>query len=178
MRTDVALASILFVSCLVLPVRSQIPTRMTIGKVKVHLTTTSRSDQLHWDIINESDRPVFVYSYFLYGPAYGRQSVDSRAILTTTPLSLDEGTVNHFPPVLLLMIPAHDDREGYFRDSEIKTLAGHEVSLKIGVGSDPYSVVQNAHALRYGKSQGNPYNAIFAWAKIIESNAVQLPPGK
>jgi hypothetical protein len=152
--------------------------KMSITGVGLQLSSTAEKGQVHWKITNKSQSSVFVYSFFLYGPAYGREHKEGREIFDTTPISRDTGTVNHFPPVLLLMVPSGDYREGDFRDLELKDLAGKTVSLKIGVGANPYSVVEEAKRLRSdrGQSMGsNPYNAIFEWSTIIESNPIQLP---
>jgi hypothetical protein len=147
-----------------------------ITGVTVQLTSTNEKGQLHWKITNASESSVFVYSFFLYGPAYGREHKEGREIFDTAPISRDTGTVNHFPPVLLLMVPSGDYREGDFRDADLKELTGKIVSLKIGVGDNPYSVVEEAQRLRRGQGmESNPYNAIFEWSTIIESNPVQLP---
>lgn len=150
--------------------------RSPITGVTLQLSTTAVDGQLHWKISNASKSSVFVYSFFLYGHAYGYEHKGGREVSDTTPTSLDNGTVNHFPPVLLLMVPAGDYREGDFRDPELKKLSGRPVSLKIGVGADPYSVVDEAKRLRQSeKATDNPFNAIFEWSTIIESNAVELP---
>jgi hypothetical protein len=150
--------------------------KVPITDVTVQLTPTTMDGQLHWRISNGSKSSVFVYSFFLYGPALGREHRNEKEVFDTTPTSLDKGTVYHFPPVLLLMVPAGDYREGDFRDPELREVMGRSVSLKIGVGSDPYSVVDEAKRLRQSKkSTDNPYNAIFEWSTIIESNVVQLP---
>lgn len=150
--------------------------KLPVAGVTLQLTTTPVNGQLHWKISNMSTSSVFVYSFFLYGPAYGREHKDGREVFDTTPTSLDTGTVNHFPPVLLLMVPVGDYREGDFRDPELKEVLGKSVSLKIGVGANPYSVVDEAKRLRQSKkATDNPYNAIFEWATIIESDVVKLP---
>jgi hypothetical protein len=151
--------------------------KVPITGVELQLTSSAVRGQLHWKIINHSQSSVFVYSFFLYGPAYGRETKDGKEIFDTAPISDDKGTVNHFPPVLLLMVPAGDYREGDFRDPDLKNLGGKTVSLKIGIGANPYSVVEEANRLRRGQGQireRNPYNAIFSWATILESNSVQL----
>jgi hypothetical protein len=146
--------------------------------ISVQLTAThTRPDELHWKITNASNESVFVYSYFLYGPAYSTEAKPGKIILDTLPPSPEPGCPNRFPPVLLLMVPSGDYRDGDFRDPALKALAGQTVSFKIGAGLDPYGVVEEANRIRWksGNCSKSPYDAIFEWATIFESNSVKLP---
>ena len=148
-----------------------------ITGVELQLTTTSKSGQLHWKITNNSPSEVYVYSFFLYGPSYETEDRGDKKIFYTAPTAEDGGCPNRFPPVLLLQVPFGDYREGDFRDPELKKLSGKTVSLTIGFGPEPYTVVDEAHRIRW-KSKNcmhSPYNAIFEWSTTQESNTVQIP---
>ena len=136
-----------------------------------------RQGQLHWKITNNSPSEVYVYSFFLYGPAYGTEDKDGKRIFDTVPTAQEGGCPNRFPPVLLLRVPSGDYREGDFRDPGLKGLSGKTVLLKIGVGPEPYTVVDEAHRIRWESKNcvKSPYDAIFEWSTILESNAVQVP---
>jgi hypothetical protein len=143
----------------------------------VQLTTTAQKNQLHWKITNMSNTEIYIYSFFLYGPAYGTEDKTGSVIFDTLPPSLESGCPNRFPPVLLLRVPPGDYREGDFRDDALNTMSGRTVLLKIGGGSEPYSVVAEADRIRW-KSRNcskSPYDAIFEWATIQVSNPVQVP---
>jgi hypothetical protein len=134
--------------------------------------------QLHWKIENKSSSSeVYVYSFFLYGPAYGTENKEGKTILDTLPPAPEGGCPNRFPPVLLLRVPPGDYREGDFRDPQLRVLSGKTVELKIGSGPEPYTVVDEAHRIRWESKDcsKSPYDAIFEWATIQESNTMRLP---
>lgn len=158
--------------------QSQGAPKPRVTGVEVQLSNSpGKPDQLHWKIINTSASEVYVYSFFLYGPAYGTENKDGKTILDTLPPSAEDGCPNRFPPVLLLRVPAGDYREGDFRDPQLKALSGKTVELKIGSGPEPYGVVEEAHRIRWESKNcsRSPYNAIFEWATIIDSNSVHIP---
>jgi hypothetical protein len=133
-------------------------------------------DELNWKIANASKFEIYAYSFFLYGPAYGTEHEAGKLIIDTVPPAPEGGCPNRFPPVLLLRVPPGDYREGDFRDPMLNEMAGQTASLKIGVGPEPYSVVREADRIRW-KSKNcakSPYDAIFEWSTIIESNPVVL----
>lgn len=148
-----------------------------ITAFSLRLSTTAQKDQLHWIIANTSKTEIYVYSFFLYGPAYATERKTESVIFDTLPPSLESGCPNRFPPVLLLRVPPGDYREGDFRDDALNTMSGRTVLLKIGAGSEPYTVVNEANRIRW-KSQNcseSPYDAIFEWATTQVSNPVQVP---
>ena len=160
-----------------LPPTVQHSAKTPIRDVSVQLSLTSTHNQLHWRIDNKSDLAVYVYSFYLWGPAYTTEGKAGVTVLETSPTTLEGGCPNRFPPVLLLLIPPRDYREGDFRDQRLQELTGKTVALEIGVGADPYSVVEQANAIRW-KSKNcsrSPNDAIFEWQTIIESNSLSVP---
>lgn len=144
--------------------------------VALKVRTVPGSSQLHWTITNGSPSAVYVYSYYLYGPAYSLTKGAAMTTLDTTPTALEGSCPYLFPPVLLLRVPAGDSREGDFRDSQLENLHGKSVNLSIAVGLNPYAVVLRASQLRKAKNcNKSPYNAIVEWSSTVKSNSVQIP---
>ena len=153
-----------------------VSTASQIKQVRIEATKALSKDALlHWKISNDSDLAVYVYDFYLLGPAYRVERDGSRVVFDTAPVS-QEATCppNRFPPVLLLVVGAHRSIEGDFTDPETKDLGGKQASIRIAVGAEPYTVV--AQAKRFFKSQcrHNPYDAIVRWGTILESNAIQF----
>lgn len=167
---------VLFMLCSVLGADAQSRTKSAISGVSMELTDTPLRGQLHWRIDNKSAVPVYVYSFYLWGPAYTTEVKSGVTVLETSPTAREGGCPNRFPPVLLLLVPPGDYREGDFRDKRLWELNGKSVALEIGVGSDPYSVVNEAEAIRWkGKDcSRSPMDAIWEWSTLIESNSVHL----
>ena len=129
----------------------------------------------HWKITNKLDVAVYVYDFYLWGPAYHVERVGDRVTIASAPVAeMAACPPNRFPPVLLLVIGPHRTVEGDFSDPELN-LKGKTVSLKISVGENPYSVVEKAKQFANSKCQHSPYDAIVQWGAIIESNAIRLP---
>jgi len=165
-----AAALVFFISLLV-SAQSQ-PSRAVALNVKAD----QGGSQLHWTIINRSPSAVYVYSYYLYGPAYSITKGVTVTTLNTTPTALDGSCPYLFPPVLLLRVPAGDYREGDFRDSQLNNLRGKSVNLSIGVGLNPYTVVAKAAQLRKTDNcKKSPYDAIVEWSSLVRSNSIQIP---
>jgi hypothetical protein len=144
--------------------------------VVLNISPSPGKSQLHWAITNRSAFAVYVYSYYLYGPAYSLTRGTATSTLDTSPRTLEDSCPYIFPPVLLLRVPANDYREGDFRDPQLGNFHGKKIALSIGLGINPYTVVSRAAQLRKAKScDKSPYNAIVEWSKIVESNPVQVP---
>jgi hypothetical protein len=144
--------------------------------VVLNVKAVPGSSQLHWTITNRSPSAVYVYSYYLYGPAFSLTKGVTMTTLNTTPTTLEGSCPYLFPPVLLLRVPAGDYREGDFRDSQLENFHGKSVNLSIGVGLNPYAVVSKAAKLRNANNcKKSPYNAIVEWSSIVRSNSVQIP---
>jgi hypothetical protein len=129
----------------------------------------------HWKITNDMDIGMYVYDFYLWGPAYHVERSGERVIIDTAPTSEQAACPpNRFPPVLLLPIGAHRAIEGDFSDSELNDVDGKLVSLRIAAGSDPYSVVEDAKRFMSSKCKHSPYDAIVRWGTVIESNIVRV----
>jgi hypothetical protein len=133
---------------------------------------------LHWKITNDSKLAVYVYDFYLLGPAYHVQKDAENVILDTTPVKEEPSCPpNRFPPVLLLVGPGRTI-EGDLVDSSIGDLQDKLISIRVAVGPDPYTVV--AEAKRFYTSGGcrhNPYDAIVRWGTILKSNAFRTSSG-
>jgi len=60
------------------------------------------------------------------------------------------------------------------QDDRLERLAGKAVSLRIAVGSDPYTVVDEAKQFFDSNCKHSPYDAIVRWGTIIESKTVKV----
>lgn len=133
---------------------------------------------VHWKITNNLDTGVYVYNFYLWGPAYHLDRTENRLIINTTPVAEEASCPpNRFPPVLLLPIGPHRTIEGDFTDADIKDVEAKSVSMRISVGTDPYSVVEQAKQFMSSECKHSPYDAIVRWGAIIESNALRLKTG-
>jgi hypothetical protein len=129
---------------------------------------------LNWKISNKLDVAVYVYDFYLWGPAYHIEQAADRVVIETAPIAERPGCPpNRFPPVLLLVIGPHRTIEGAFADPELN-LKGKTTSLRISVGDDPYSVVEAAKRFSKSKCKHSPYDAIVRWGTVIESNAIRV----
>jgi hypothetical protein len=81
--------------------------------------------------------------------------------------------------MLLLLIPAHGDREGDLKDPRLVTLRNQRVSLRIAVGPEPYEVVEAVKILREkGTCVESPYNPVVNWATYVKSAPVLVTNSK
>jgi hypothetical protein len=147
-------------------------------RVRLELLKPTQDDALvRWEITNTLSTAVYVYDVYLWGPAYHVQREADRDILETTPVAEEAACPpNRFPPVLLLAIGPGKTIKGDFTDDEIRNVAGKAVSMRIAVGADPYSVVDQAKRFMASRCKHSPYDAIVRWGAIVESNVVRLPP--
>jgi hypothetical protein len=131
---------------------------------------------LTWSITNNSKLAVYVYDFYLWGSAAWVERTGNRIMLSTAPTK-EEATCppNRFPPVLLLVIAPGRTIHGEFADSELKVPPTAAVSMRIAVGSDPYSVVAEAKRFADSNCKHSPYDAIVRWGAMIESNTVHVP---
>ncbi len=119
---------------------------------------------------------VYVYDFYLWGPAYHVSATPDKTIIETTPLTeIRSCPPYRFPPVLLLLVGPGRTIEGDFTDPEVRIVSGKPVSLQIAVGTNPYSVVAEAKRFYSSKCEHNPYDAIVRWGTILESNSMALP---
>src|SRR6266436_1712494 len=115
---------------------------------------------LHWKITNRLDVAVYVYDFYLWGPAYHIEQAGNRVTIETAPVTeMPACPPNRFPPVLLLVVGPRRTIEGDFSDPELN-LNGKTASLRISVGENPFSVVEVAKQFGNSKCKHSPYDAI------------------
>jgi len=149
-----------------------------VSKVRFAVTRVSkRAGVLHWKITNGSDAGVYIYSFFLLGPAYNIERSPGKLIFDTSPIvRVASCPPNRVAPLLLLFVRSGGVIEGDFADAEVKKAGGDEVSLKIAVGSEPDTVVEEEKRLYNSPGcQHSPYDAVVNWATFLESSRVQVP---
>jgi hypothetical protein len=149
-----------------------------VSNVQFEITRVSKkAGVLHWKIMNNSDAGVYIYSFFLLGPAYNIERSAGTLIFDTTPIvRVASCPPNRVAPLLLFFVRSGGVVEGDFADPEVKKAGGDEVSLKIAVGSEPNSVVEEEK--RFYNTPGcqhSPYDAVVNWATFLESSRVQVP---
>jgi hypothetical protein len=144
--------------------------------VSVEIAKANRKDALiHWKITNTLDVAVYVYDFYLWGPAYHIARVGDRVTIETTPIIEQRSCPpDRFPPVLLLVIGPKRAIDGDFSDPQFKSPDQKLISLRIAVVSDPYSVVKEAERFSSSHCQHSPYDAIVRWGTIIDSNTVEF----
>ncbi len=129
---------------------------------------------LHWRITNNLDVAVYVYDFYLWGPAYHIEQSADKVTIDSTPVTESPGCPpNRFPPLLLLIVGPGRTIEGDFTDAAV-SVQGRSVSLRVAVGENPYTVVEEAKQFAKSKCKHSPYDAIVRWGAILESNAIQL----
>lgn len=131
---------------------------------------------LSWSITNNSKLAVYVYDFFLWGPTAWVERSDNRIVLSTTPTK-EEATCppNRFPPVLLLVVAPGRTIHGDFVDSQLKVPPNADLSMRIAVGDNPYTVVDEAKRFANSNCKHSPYDAIVRWGTIIDSNSIHVP---
>jgi hypothetical protein len=154
--------------------------RPDVSKIRFEITRSShRNGSLHWKITNNSDDGVYVFDFFLLGPAYHIERTPGKVIFETTPVVRKPGCPpNRVAPITLLFIRVGGVIEGDFVDAEISKATGNRVSLKIAVGSEPDTVTEESKKLYNSNCIHSPYDAIVNWATVVESNAINLSLGR
>jgi hypothetical protein len=131
---------------------------------------------VNWSITNNSKLAVYVYDFFLWGPGQWNEQSENRTVLGTAP-SREEPTCppNRVAPVLLLVVAPGRTIHGDFIDSRLELVPKTNVSMRIAIFSDPYTVVEKAKSFADSGCKHSPYDALVQEGTIVESNAVQLP---
>jgi hypothetical protein len=146
---------------------------------KVHLElmrVAKNTGQLHWKITNDSTEGVYVYNFFMLGPAYNIERSPGKLVFDTSPtVRVASCPPNRVAPLLLTFVRSGGVIEGDFMDDELKQAGGAEVSLKVAVGSEPYKVVEEAKRFYNSNCKHSPYDAIINWATFLQSNSVKVP---
>jgi hypothetical protein len=138
-------------------------------------SATSKDGALRWTITNRNDLGLFVYDFFLWGPALSVDESPQKTIFNTTPV-IEQATCppNRVAPVLLLVIGPGRSISGELQDERLKNLSEKAVSLRIAAGFDPYSVVDEAKRFLDSNCKQSPYDAVVRWGTIVESGAVKV----
>lgn len=145
--------------------------------VQLRLSPSSNPKALfHWTISNHGSDSVFVYDFYLWGPAFRTQETSGTLNVETTPIKEEPGCPpNRFPPVLLLHIAPGRTVEGDFTDEYLKVGSNKSVSMSIAAGRDAYSVGDQAKAFYRSNCKHSPYDAIVRWGTIVNSNSIHVP---
>lgn len=148
-----------------------------VSKVRFEITRISKDEGLlHWKITDNSDDGVYIYNFFLLGGAYNIERSPGKLIFDTSPIvRVASCPPNRVAPLLLLFVRSGGVIEGDFVDAEVKKAGGNEVSLKIAVGSEPNTVVEEARRFYNSECKHSPYDAIINWATFLESTRIQVP---
>lgn len=148
-----------------------------ISKIRFEVTRFSkRAGLLHWKITNNSGDGVYIYNFFLLGGAYNIEHSRGKLVFDTSPIvRVPSCPPNRVAPLLLLFVRAGGVIEGDFVDAEVKKAGGNEVSLKIAVGSEPNTVVEEAKRYYNSDCEHSPYDAIVNWATFLESTPIHVP---
>jgi hypothetical protein len=155
---------------------AQVVTKPAPNTVEFVVTSASSADgAIRWAITNHSDGAVFVYDFFLWGPALSVDSAPEKTTFNTTPV-VEQASCgpNRFPPVLLLVVAPGRTITGELKDQRITPLSGKAVSARIAVGLDAYSVVREAKRFMESNCKHSPYDAIVRWGRIVESKATTV----
>jgi hypothetical protein len=149
-----------------------------VSKTRFEITHVSKNaGSLHWKFINNSKDGVYIYNFFLLGPAFNIERTPGKVVFDTAPITRVAGCFpDRLAPLLLLFVRSGGVFEGDFVDADIKMSGGKKVSIKIAIGSEPNTVVEEEK--RIFDSHGcerSPYDAIVDWASFVESNSVKVP---
>jgi hypothetical protein len=130
---------------------------------------------VNWSITNNTRLAVYVFDFFLWGPSPWNEQSGNRMVLGTAP-SREEPSCppNRVVPALLLVVGPGRTIHGDYLDSQLELAPKTNVSMRIAIFSDPYTVVEEEK--RFGDSgcKHSPYDAIVREGTIVESNIVQL----
>ena len=96
-----------------------------------------------WSITNDTKLAVYVYDFFLWGPAEWDEEKGGVTILGTEPSREEAGCPpNRVAPVLLLVIAPGRTIHGDFIDDRLKLAPQAKVAMRIAIFNDPYKVVE------------------------------------
>jgi hypothetical protein len=147
------------------------------SKVQFEIMHLSKGAGLvHWKITNDSDAGIYIYNFFLLGPAYNIERSPRKLVFDTSPIVRTASCPpNRVAPLLLTFVRKGGVIEGDFVDQRIKEAEGSELSLKIAVGSESEKVVEEANRFYNSDCKHSPYDAIINWATFLESNSIRVP---
>ena len=149
--------------------------KSTDVRLEIQPDSTSKA-LVTWSITNDTKLAVYVYDFFLWGPAEWNEEKGGVMILGTAP-SREEGGCppNRVAPVLLLVISPGRTIHGDFIDDRFKLAPKAKVAMRIAIFNDPFKVVEESKRFYGSRCQHSPYDAIVREGTIVESNVVQLP---
>jgi hypothetical protein len=133
---------------------------------------------LHWMIVNDSSKPVVIYSTFLYGPAVDhRVSVQGGAELFTSLIEHSEVDVNAYPKAKFIKLSPGESIQGDFKDSPLSeswVSAGMKICLDVAYGADDAIVRRAIAEQAMNPHGGHPANPIVDWQQICQSDQIVL----
>ena len=175
LRTAVRDATVLFVAVFTCIVGYA---QQRQGALHVELSRSMNHHALfHWKITNPGPESVYVFDFYLWGPAFRVRETTQKLVIQTTPEKESSGCPpNRFPPMLLLHVRPHGSIEGEFSDELLKLPPNKPVSMVVAYGTDPYELQEKAKLLFRSNCEQDPYNAVLQWGKLVESDAISLAP--
>jgi hypothetical protein len=147
--------------------------------IQLEISAPKEPDSLlDWKISNSGSLRVYVYDFYLWGPAFRLEKGAGTVRIETAPVREKPGCApNRFPPVLLLGIEPGRSIRGDFKDTDIDLHPGDTVIFTIAVGTDPYSAEAMVKRFYLSNCKHNPYDAIVRWGTIVDSNPLRFPFG-
>ncbi|WP_348261044.1 hypothetical protein P8935_14670 [Telmatobacter sp. DSM 110680] len=137
--------------------------------------TSTASAIVDWSITNNTKFAMYVYDFFLLGPAPWNDQEGDVSILGTAPMRQEKGCPpNRVVPVLLLALPPGRTIRGDFVDDRMNLDPKAKVAMRIAIFNDPYKVVEDAKRFLSSHCEHSPYDAIVLDGTIVQSNIVQL----
>jgi len=130
---------------------------------------------VNWSLTNNSKLAVYVYDFFLWGPGPWTEKDSNHIVLGTAPMKQEASCPNRVAPVLLLVVAPGRTIHGDFVDDGLKPPPKVQVSMRIAVFDDPYTVVAEAKRFANSNCKHSPYDAIVTKGTLMESNSIRLP---
>ena len=148
--------------------------KITDARLEIQPDPTGRT-LVNWSITNRTDLAIYVYDFFLWGPAPWNDEKGDVTILGTAP-SKEQHTCppNRNVPVLLLVIAPGRTIHGDFLDDRLRLAPKSKVAMRIAIFSEPYTVAEEQKRFLDSKCEHSPNDAIVREGTIVESNVVQL----
>lgn len=142
--------------------------------LKIQPDTTGKA-LVNWSIKNNTKFAVYVYDFWLWGPARWNDQRQDVTILGTAPSEEQHSCPpNRVVPVLLLPIFPGRTINGELADNLLKLAPRSKVAMRIAIFSDPYRVVEEQKRFLDSKCEHSPDDAIVREGTLVESNVLQL----
>jgi len=147
---------------------------ITDARIEIQPDPTGKA-LVNWSITNNTDFAIYVFDFFLWGPAPWNDQAGDVTILGTAPSQEQPSCPpNRVVPVLLLVIAPRRTIHGDFVDDRLTLGPKAKVGMRIAIFRDPYTVVEEQKQFLDSKCKHSPYDAIVREGTIVESNVVQL----